>query len=113
MLAFLPSPLEQFEILSICGKCSVSNSNIYVCLAVGLIIFFIECTTKNGKLKPKEWQAISEILYSFIYDFSSENLGDSVQKYFPLIFILFNYILLSNFIANILFNFHPKIKLNL
>jgi len=59
----------------------------------------------QGHLVPNRWQALIEFFYGFIQDMVSSNLGDRGQGYFPMIFVLFIFLLTCNLIGMVPYSF--------
>jgi len=59
----------------------------------------------NGYLIPNRSQSVFESLYKFISNIVFENLGKAGQTYFPFIFALFIFLLLSNVLGLIPYSF--------
>ena len=99
------SPLTQFEVKKIIdikiGKYDLSftNSALYMVIATFLIIAFMIFSTRKKSLIPSRIQTIAEILFNFINDLIKGSIGDEGQKFFPLIFSLFTFILICNFLG--------------
>ncbi len=99
------SPLTQFEVKKIIdikiGKYDLSftNSALYMVIATFLIITFMIFSTRKKSLIPSRIQTIAEILFNFINDLIKGSIGDEGQKFFPLIFSLFTFILICNFLG--------------
>ncbi len=99
------SPLTQFEVKKIIdikiGKYDLSftNSALYMVIATFLIITFMIYSTRKKSLIPSRIQTIAEILFNFINDLIKGSIGDEGQKFFPLIFSLFTFILTCNFLG--------------
>ena len=99
------SPLTQFEVKKIIdikiGKYDLSftNSALYMVIATFLIIAFMIFSTRKKSLIPSRIQTIAEILFNFINDLIKGSIGDEGQKFFPLIFSLFTFILTCNFLG--------------
>jgi len=107
----LTSPLEQFEVYDLAGLSlslfnigiNISNLGLYILLSgsVMIITFF------NGKptLVPTKFNLFSETIYVSIKGLVSEQIGSSATRYLPFIFTVFTFILFSNLIGNIPYNF--------
>jgi ATP synthase subunit 6 len=54
---------------------------------------------------PSRWQIVSETFYETITNMLYDNLGTRGQKYFPFVFILFLFVLLSNLVGLIPYSF--------
>lgn len=96
------SPLAQFEIkkifdLNIAGvDVSFTNSSLYMVLATLCIILFLHYATRKKSLVPGRLQVIAESIYNFIIDMVRTSVGTEGNKFFPLVFSLFMFILLCN-----------------
>ena len=111
----LYSPMDQFEIQPFLGNFLglnytplgfFTNIFIYIGLVVFFIIlFFIYGSFKNN-IKMNGWSFSGEALYFTIYNMVLSQIGPVVGLYFfVLIFILFVYILFSNLLGLIPYNF--------
>jgi F-type H+-transporting ATPase subunit a len=105
------SPLQQFEIvpyvnLELLGyNISFTNSSLFMCLAVGLIIFFYSVALKGRALIPGRIQSVAELSYQFIGNMIRDNVGQDGKKYFPMIFSLFMFVLMSNLLGMLPYSF--------
>jgi len=115
----LITPLEQFQILSLFSiklfyfDFSITNlmlSNII------LLIFYIssiyllssknnELTKKSFFVFPNVWQVIIELLYETVMNLLMNSINIEGEKYFPFVSMLFLFILFSNLIGLIPYNF--------
>lgn len=59
----------------------------------------------QGHLVPNRWQALIEFFYVFIQDMVNSNLGERGQGYFPIIFVLFIFLLTCNLIGMVPYSF--------
>ena len=105
------SPLSQFEIKPIYDlnafglNLDITNSTIFLVLASIIpIIFFYKATIKTT-LVPSRMQALSESTYEFIESMLIGNTGEGGRKFFPLIFSLFIFILISNLLGMMPYSF--------
>ena len=105
---YLISPLEQFQILPLLpirlGNIDISftNGNLIILIAIGgyLVLMSLLLSPKGGfYLVPSRWQIIVETFYETIANMLYDNLGVRGQQYFPFVFVLFMFILLSNLIG--------------
>lgn len=98
-------PLTQFQIKVLVPlhwqgfDLSLTNAAAFMIAAVGLILGFFGIVTLTPRLIPNRYQAVVEILYQFIYKTAEDNLGDSTDRFFPLILSLFTFIFFGNFIG--------------
>ena len=114
----LLTPLEQFQIISlisiklVCFDFSITNlmlSNIIVLLIYSSIIYFSSQTNYLNKnsffLIPNVWQLLIETIYKTIMQLLMDILNTEGEKYFPFISILFSFLLFSNLIGLVPYNF--------
>ena len=107
------SPLDQFKITEIVpihvGKVNLSftNSALYMVIATALIIIFMLRATSRKLLIPSRTQVIAESVYNFINNLIEGSIGHEGKKFFPLIFSLFTFILLCNFLGMTPYSFTP------
>jgi F-type H+-transporting ATPase subunit a len=105
------SPLSVFEIervipMHIGGiDVSITNSAIYMIIAVLAITLFLTVGMRGRALVPGRWQSMAELSYEFIAKMVRDNAGSEGRKYFPFIFTLFMFILFANLIGMIPFSF--------
>lgn len=111
---FLISPLEQFQILSVIplrfGAFDISITNSTVVLAFGLFsfCFTVGCFTSgitSSFLVPNRWFVFIEGIYEVVGNLLKDTIGEKGQKFFPLIFALFSFILIANLIGLIPYSF--------
>lgn len=117
------SPLEQFRIIDLIklgiGKYdfSLTNSSLNLLVILFIIGFIISNFNSTSKLYliPSNWQLILEFLYKFILSIITDQIGNEGKKYFTLLITIFLFVLLSNFLGMIPYNFtvtsHPVITL--
>lgn len=109
------SPLEQFQIIPILpihlGKIdfSLTNSSMICALIIGAFITFLY-TLKDRESSslffvPNRWQVIVEMLYKVLVSMVSDNVGPKGEKFFPFIFVLFLFVVLSNLIGLVPYSF--------
>ncbi len=106
------TPLEQFSIVSLIPfhfgniYLSFTNSSLYLMLTTGLIFTLFFLVTKNGGyLVPSRWQSLVEMIYEFVVSLVYEQIGKKGEKYFPLIFTVFVFLLFTNLIGMIPYSF--------
>ena len=108
------SPLEQFEIntyislnssLIDLSWLSITNFSIYSLIVFSLIIGLHTLSINNNGIIPSKWSIGIESLYSTIQNMVYSQIGISGQYYFPLIYVLFVFILVSNLFSMIPYNF--------
>lgn len=96
------TPLSQFEVNKIFDfhfgsiDLSLTNSSLYMILSTVIAILFLHIATKRKALVPSRLQVIAEGMYNFVIDMVKNSIGNEGNKFFPLIFSLFVFILLCN-----------------
>ncbi len=99
------NPLAQFEVKKIADfhfgniDLSFTNSALYMVIATALTIAFMIFATRKKSLIPSRLQVAGESVYNFIFDIIKTSIGDEGSKFFPLIFSLFTFILMCNFLG--------------
>jgi F-type H+-transporting ATPase subunit a len=105
------SPLEQFLIREIVPieiggyDVSITNSAVFMMVAVVLITLFLVSATVRGALVPGRMQSMAELSYEFIANMLRENVGTEGRRYFPFMFSLFMFILFGNLLGMIPYTF--------
>lgn len=96
------SPLEQFRVEKIIdlnfGSIDISftNSALYMVLATAVTIIFMLFATRKKSLIPSKAQVVAESIYSFVLEMVKGSVGNEGNRFFPLVFSLFTFILLCN-----------------
>jgi F-type H+-transporting ATPase subunit a len=104
-------PLHQFEIhtlfpLTIDGvNISFTNSSLFMVIAVLAATFFLSGGIASAQLIPGRWQAMVEMIYSFVANLLEETAGLKGRRYFPFIFTLFMFILMGNLVGMVPYGF--------
>ena len=106
------NPLEQFEIsilvpfrfLSLFDV-SISNYSLTLFFVLGLILVFFYFFLYRVNLIPFSLQSCAELLYKFMYSLLKNQAGSFAQAYFPVVFSIFCFILVSNLFGLIPFGF--------
>lgn len=108
------SPLEQFEVnilypLSFLSSfdISITNSTIYMFFSFSFFSFLLFLGTKTLLLIPHRYQLVVELLYQFIFDMVKGQATLKGQRYFPIIFVTFGFVLLSNVLGLTPYAFTP------
>ena len=94
------SPLEQFAIenYSILD-CWTPLTNSAIAIFVPICFFLLACSyfQRGGSLVAKYWpQALIELIYEFVYNLVQEQVGKKGFPYFPFVFSLFSFLLVTN-----------------
>jgi F-type H+-transporting ATPase subunit a len=99
------SPLEQFTTIKLFSfyffGYDFSFLNVIIPLVIILFFFksFVNFFIKDFKLVPDFWQFFLELLFKFILDIITQQVGKHALVYFPFIFNLFVFVLFCNFIS--------------
>ncbi len=111
-MAAAANPIEQFEIheilpvLNIAGyQISLTDSAIYMILAIVLIAALMLGTTAGRRLVPTRMQSIAEVIYEFVVDMIRGAAGEHGLKFFPLVFSLFTFVLITNLVGLVPYSF--------
>nr|YP_007890509.1 ATP synthase F0 subunit a [Andalucia godoyi]AGH24003.1 ATP synthase F0 subunit a [Andalucia godoyi] len=108
---FISSPFEQFQIVSFLPikfgtlNLSFTNSSFYMLLVVLFIIALFALSTQKATIIPSRWQSIVEMLYEFVHNLVEEQVGPKGLRYFPVLFSVFLFILVSNLLGMIPYSF--------
>lgn len=103
------SPLDQFEIKPLFTinnilTLSISNYSIYLALVV-LIIYGYNVILNKSFLGWNRWGVAILAIYDTILNMVKSQIGARGGYYFPLIFTLFNFILIANLLSMIPYSF--------
>jgi ATP synthase subunit 6 len=100
------SPLEQFEIIPILNTpFLVFTNSAYILILASFFLYCYIQMFKNGILIPTRWQLIFESIYNTAFELVYANIGKKGLPYFPLIFVLFLFILSCNLIGMVPYSF--------
>jgi ATP synthase subunit 6 len=114
---FLNSPLEQFQILPLVNlyfnglDFSITNSICITILGLGSFLFLMNslllgpASSSHFSIVPGRWQVIIESLYEVIANMLKDIVGARGEQYFPYVFALFTFILISNLIGLVPYSF--------
>ncbi len=99
------TPLTQFEVKKIFDlhfgsiDLSLTNSSLYMIFATLIAILFLHLSTRKKSLIPSRAQVIAESMYNFVIEMVKSGIGNEGNKFFPLIFSLFVFILMCNILG--------------
>src|SRR5476651_771108 len=103
-------PIHQFQITKLFSlghiggqEIAFTNSSAYMFLSVAVISLLMLGTGRQ--LIPGRLQSVAEISYEFVANTIRSTAGSEGMKFFPLIFSLFMFIMVSNFIGIIPYAF--------
>ncbi len=107
----MANPLHQFEINTIVPikvggiDASLTNSGVFMIVAVILVTGFFVLGVKSRALVPGRLQSVAELAYEFVANMLRSNVGSEGRAYFPFIFSLFFFILMGNMLGMVPYGF--------
>ncbi len=99
------NPIEQFSIhpvvpISVAHvDFSLTNSGLYMLLAVALSCLIAVIGARGGSGVPGRLQALAEMSYEFIAGMVRSAAGEAGMRFFPLVFSIFFFILICNLVG--------------
>jgi len=100
-----PDPIHQFEVSRLISipfggwDLSFTNVSLFMVATVVLSTAFLYLTLSGRRLVPTRMQSVSEMGYEFVASTLRESAGTQGMRFFPLVFSLFVFILVANFIG--------------
>jgi ATP synthase subunit 6 len=109
----LLTPLEQFQIIALVPiklfGFDFSFTNLFLISLLALFflngLIFFSSKEKNLFLIPHVWQTIVEIFSETISSLLYDNLNEEGEKFFPVVVVIFNFIVLINLIGLVPYSF--------
>ena len=108
----MADPIHQFQIVPLLplGRAGGShldftNSGFYMVLAVGITAALMLGATASRHVVPTRIQSVAELAYEFVADTIRNTIGEGGMRFFPLVFSLFMFILVSNVVGLIPYQF--------
>ena len=105
-------PIHQFNIDKIFTighignqEIAFTNSSAYMFLSVALISLLMIGGVAGRQLVPGRFQSLAELSYEFVANTIRSSAGAEGMKFFPLVFSLFMFIMVSNMIGIIPYTF--------
>ena len=105
------NPMEQFAVKPLVplhlGAYDVSftNESLLMCIVVGAAMLFLYLAAQSRSLVPTRTQSIAELSYEFVGSMVHSAAGEDGLKFFPFVFTIFIYVLLSNFFGMLPWSF--------
>jgi F-type H+-transporting ATPase subunit a len=105
------NPIEQFSLSEIVQiqiahhNFSLTNSSLYMIIAVGLTCALMVLGVKTGVAVPGRLQSLAEMAYEFVAGMVRSAAGEHGMQFFPLVFSLFMFILLCNVVGVLPYSF--------
>ena len=82
-----------------------TNSSAYMLVAVAVICLLMIGGVAGRQLVPGRFQSMAEVSYEFVASMIRSNAGAAGMRFFPLVFSLFMFILVSNLVGIIPYTF--------
>ena len=105
-------PIHQFQIVKLFPVGSIgphelhfTNSAFFMVLAVAITGLLLLGATARRQLIPGRLQSMAEMSYEFVANTIRSSAGEEGMKFFPLVFSLFMFILVSNIVGLIPYTF--------
>lgn len=102
----MASPIEQFQIKTLyplgqIGQTQIglTNSALMMIIAVSFIIVGFLFATRKAQIIPGRAQTLAEMLYEFVGNMLREASGPEGMRFFPLVFSLFLFVLVTNLLG--------------
>lgn len=105
-------PMDQFIVKPLFGEGPVewytpTNVTLWLGIAVLCTVALFVLGTRGRAIIPTRVQSIAELAYGFIYKMVEDIAGPEGARYFPKIFTLFVFIIMTNYLALIPMSFSP------
>ena len=104
-------PIHQFRIepiipLHIGGlDLSFTNSSLFMVIVLGLAVLLMVAGTSGHALVPGKLQSAAEMSYEFVGNMIRQTAGQEGMRFFPFVFALFMFVLLSNVMGLVPYSF--------
>jgi F-type H+-transporting ATPase subunit a len=98
-------PIHQFSIKPVVSilvaghDVSLTNSGLFMLLAVGLSCLLVAIGARGGPGVPGRMQALAEMAYEFVAGMVRSAAGEAGMRFFPFVFAVFFFVLLCNLIG--------------
>lgn len=105
------NPIEQFELSQVLSitigghDFSLTNSSLYMILAVVLSIGLMMAGARGTAGVPGRLQSLAEMAYEFVAGMVRSAAGEAGMRFFPLVFCLFLFILVCNLVELVPYSF--------
>ncbi len=101
----MANPMEQFKIEPLSGPLlNIAGHDIYftnqalvMFVVVAATMLFLTFAVSSRRLIPTRLQSMAELSYEFVGNMIQSSAGSDGLRFFPLVFTLFFFVLLSNF----------------
>ena len=109
-------PMDQFELKPAFGGKEISlftvtNGAVWNFLAVLAVLALMVVGTRGRAIIPSRVQSIAEMAYGFVHKMVEDVAGKDALDYFPYIFTLFLFVVMTNFLGLIPTSFTPTAQI--
>ena len=114
-LDYIISPLDQFEIRDLISfnanllgnlHLSLTNIGLYLTISIFIILTYSLLSTNNNKIIPNNWSISQESIYATVHGIVINQINSNKgQMFFPLMYVLFVFILINNLIGLVPYSF--------
>ena len=114
-LDYINSPLDQFEVRDLFSfnanllgnlHLSLTNIGLYLTISVFIILTYSLLSTNNNKIIPNNWSISQESIYATVHGIVINQINSNKgQMFFPLMYVLFVFILINNLIGLVPYSF--------
>ena len=114
-LDFVLSPLDQFEVRDLFSinanllgnlHLSLTNIGLYLSISIFLILTYSLLATNSNKIVPNNWSISQESIYATVHGIVINQINPNKgQMFFPLMYVLFIFILVNNLIGLVPYSF--------
>lgn len=110
----ISSPLEQFEISNLMSlnapvfgyfNLALTNLGLYSLIVLFLVLGLHLVANNDNKLVPSFWSISLESSFASIHSMVKSQIGSANERYVPLIYSLFFFILIANLVSNVPYNY--------
>jgi F-type H+-transporting ATPase subunit a len=107
----MADPIHQFQIVDLIPlkvgsiNLAFTNSAFFMALAVGVTAALMLGTTVGRQMVPGRMQSLAEVTYEFVADTIRSTTGEEGMRFFPLVFSLFMFVLVTNIVGIIPYSF--------
>ena len=108
----MADPIKQFEVIDLVPLAKIgpinfafTNSALFMAIAVGATAALMLGATAGRQMVPGRLQSIAELIYEFVANTIRSTAGEEGMRFFPLVFSLFMFILVSNMVGLIPYSF--------
>lgn len=105
------NPIEQFELIRIVPihflglDISFTNASLYMLIAALGVVALMLVATFPRAVVPGRGQAVAEAMYEFVAGTVRSTAGKEGMRFFPFVFTLFSFLLISNLIGLVPYTF--------